>query len=71
MVREGMRIQDVRYDAAARSYSGAVTIFERNGIFITQVTTAGAPNWGYARTLDALAQAARRAHLESTSGKAH
>ncbi len=61
MIHEGMRIQDVRYDAARRCYHGAVTIFEQNGIFITQVSTPGAPHWGYARTLDALAEAGVRA----------
>lgn len=56
---EDMAIKDVHYDAATRRYHGALTLYLPNGIFVTQVSVAGAPAWGRTRAIEALKGAAR------------
>ncbi|MEM1428220.1 MAG: hypothetical protein AAGG09_02050 [Pseudomonadota bacterium] len=70
MAPKSMRIQDVRFDAAERRYHGAVIFYETNGMEVMQVSTPGAPTWGYARTLEALRLAGQRARFSRTADPA-
>ena len=51
------RIGPVSYDVRTRLYSADVTWSDARGLTTVHVRTPGRPDWGHARTLEALAAA--------------